>query len=156
MLVPNLTRSQVATADGSKLLAAMPIFLKLDSLVIQEKAKYAQEYYKKKLKSQLLADEFLKKRKKNSNDKNLATLELLVLESQNEVLLFEKEAIDKLASFELQLQQPYIEQINKAIAVVAKKLNYMQVIDIKMVSLLYMDPTADITDEIILEIMSQS
>jgi Skp family chaperone for outer membrane proteins len=57
----------------------------------------------------------------------------------------------KIEDYKSLILSPYYDRINKAIKAVAQRLKLKQVIDIQSVALAYLDPTSDITEEVIKE-----
>lgn len=147
--------AQLATLDSKKILSSIPEMAKLDTLVINETQKYSIEYEKKKIqvsKEYKIADSLYKlKPKEEATIKSIGKAQ----QSQKELQEYEVIASKKLTEYKNLLYKPYIEKVNSAIKIVAIRRKYQQVIDIWQVALAYLNPQADITEEVIKEIKHQ-
>lgn len=145
-------RAQLAMLNGQKVMASMPAFAKTDSLIAKETAGYSAEYNKKQLVlNQLVkvADSLYKlDSKANATIKAVSDVQV----ADKELKTFADAANKKLADYKLLLQKPYIDKVMAAIKAVAVRGKYMQVLDIAAISVLYLNPLTDITDQVIKEL----
>lgn len=147
--------AQVATLDSKKILATMPVFAKIDTLVLEETQKYTQEYAKKRYATQILlgiADSLYKKAPK---DKKTEEAVLAADKSQQEFTALEKTINQKLADYKNLILSPYYDKVNAAVKAVATRLKYSQVLDIQQVPFVYIDPSKDITEEVIKQLITK-
>lgn len=147
-----LSFSQTATINSKKVFEALPQMAKLDTLVTNENEKYIQEFGKKRALAQQefqQADSLYKLKPKDE-----ATIKAIekAQTAQKELQEFETMANKKVAEYKDLLYKPYLEKIDTAVKAVATRRKFMQVLDMQQVPFVYINPTSDITDEVIKEI----
>jgi len=141
--------AQLATLYSKKILATMPVFAKIDTLLQEESQRYVPEYAKKRNEVQTkiaIADSLYRVQPKSKQtDMALSAAE----KAQSEWADFEKKIQQKLMDYRNLLLTPYYDKVNAAVKAVAQRLKYSQVLDIQTVNFVYIDPARDITEEVI-------
>ena len=150
--VSSKASAQLATLNSNKVISSIPKIKQIDSLILDKQQAYAQQYNDKYFTTQkiLVAADSLNKIAPTTPEAATANQKADI--AQKELQLFEEEATKTVKTFRDSLMQPYYDRINLIIKAVAKKHNYKQVVDMQQVSLLYADPSADITEEVIVEL----
>lgn len=144
--------AQLATLNSSKVLSSIPVMSHLDSLISKKQQTFAQDYNDEYFKTQRLivtADSF-KKAAPSATETLTATKKAEM--AQKDLGLFETEANKIVKGYRDSLMQPYYNRVNAIIKEIAQKRNFKQVVDVQQVALLYADPSADITEEVIAEL----
>jgi Skp family chaperone for outer membrane proteins len=149
--VATASKAQVATVDSKKVFSSMPVFARIDTLVQTEADKYSQEYIKKKLKAQLLLTTIDSLKRLPATEAN-GELTKRAQTAVQEFRDYEAGANKKIEEYKEILLKPYVDQVNRAIKITAKRLKYKQVLDVQQVSLAYIDVSGDITEAVIAEL----
>lgn len=146
-------QSKIGHVDTQALLDTMPSRKIVESEII----KFEQEGYEE---LQVMYDDLQAALAKYQNDK--ANMNVMKMQIEEEKLAKKEQAIqvrsqeleDQLRRYSESLQQPMYERIKKAVKIVAerKKLNYV-LNNQEFVLLLYADEVANITDEVIVELL---
>lgn len=151
LLSTSIAHAQVATLDSKKIMATLPVFQKIDTLVQEESMKYSAEYRSKLELAQKLSDSA---RRLPESPKTLGKSAQLAEQAEkaaSDFKQYEQKVMKKIEEYKALILSPYYEKINKAIKAVALRLKYKQVMDIQSVSFAYLDPSADITEDVIKE-----
>lgn len=145
-------KAQVAVVNSQKIMASIKEFAKIDTLVAKETASYQSEFSKKQQQLNLLivAADSLNKidQKAESTLKAIAIAQAADKELKN----YLEQANKKIADYKNLLTKPYSDKVMAAIKYVAVRGKYMQVIDSVTVSILYVNPLSDITQQVITEL----
>lgn len=148
------SQAQVATVDSKKIMATMPVFSQIDTLVQEETKKYVPDYKMKiEMTKKLIAkaDSLITVTK---NKKSLDGSHPILSEAQKaqqDFVSYEKKIQKKLEDYRSFILTPYYTKIDTAIKAVATKLKLKQVFDIQTTNFVFLDPGTDITDLVIRE-----
>ncbi|RZK93274.1 MAG: OmpH family outer membrane protein [Pedobacter sp.] len=148
-------KAQLAIINGKKVTASMSEFAKIDTAVAKETAGYSTEYKRKQvLLNKLIttADSLFKIDTKGAPTmKAIADAQI----ADRALKAYSETANKKLADFRELLTKPYTEKVMAAIKAVANRGKYMQVIDVSVVSMVYVNPLSDITTQVINELKAK-
>lgn len=145
-------KAQLAILNSQKVLASMKEFAQIDTLVAKETSGYVAEYNKKQValnKLVSVADSLFKLNAK------AATTTKAIADAQTankDLKTFGDMANQKITDYKQLLTKPYTDKVITAIKVVAVRAKYMQVLDSAAINVLYLNPLADITDQVIKEL----
>jgi Skp family chaperone for outer membrane proteins len=145
-------QAQVATVDSKKIMATMPVFAKIDTLVQEEYEKYTAQYNQKLELAKKLTQKSDSISKQTNPAATASSIEEALAEAkkaQDDFRAFEKKVQQKVTEYKSFILNPYYSKINAAVKEVAMRLKYKQVMDIQAVNFAYIDPLADITDLVI-------
>lgn len=154
LLMPIVYNAQTGAINSKKVIAAMPAIKKIDSLTAKEQNRIQQEYATKAYPLQQLQQkaeslkELDKQGKLTATQKEELTKTVTAFQEQNKTLQqWGEDAEKNYQEYKATLYQPYLDKISAAIkeVAIAKKLKTVQ----EVTSLLYVDPSADITEEVI-------
>lgn len=154
LLSTTIAHAQVATLDSKKIMATMPVFQKIDTLVQEESMKYSAEYRSKLELTQKLSDSarrFSESLNTSRKSQDFREVSEKAEKATADFKQYEQKVMKKIEEYKALILSPYYEKINKAIKAVALRLKYKQVMDIQSVSFAYLDPSADITEDVIKE-----
>lgn len=153
-LLGNASKSfaQLATVNSSKVLSSIPEIKKMDSLVLNKQQSFAKAYNDKYdvTKRLLSIADSLQKISSTSAETVVATTKFK--KAQKDLSKFEEEANKEVKEYSDSLMQPFYDRISTAIKVTAQNKSFKQVIDVQQVTFLYIDPTTDITEDVIVEL----
>ncbi len=145
-------KAQVATISTKNLFAGMPVFAKIDTLVEGEAGKYSQEFVKKKFRAQLLVTAVDSLKGLPAKSAELETATAAAQAAIKDFKEYEASANKRIADYKEVLLRPYLDKVEGAIKVVARRLKYKQVVDTEQVSFVYIDASADITEAVLAEL----
>lgn len=146
------TAAQVATIDSRKVLAAVPEMATLDTLVAKEQKGYVDAITIKINDGKAQQTAIEEMAKKNPKDPLLKAANEKLEAMAKEIREYNEKSGKKLEEYKNLLYKPYIDKINSAIKNVADRRKLMQVLDIQAVNIAYLNPSADITDDVIKEL----
>lgn len=146
------TAAQVATIDSRKVLAAVPEIAKVDTLVAKEQKGYVDAITIKINDGKAQQTAIEEMAKKNPKDPLLKAANEKLEAMAKEIREYNEKSGKKLEEYKNLLYKPYIDKINSAIKNVADRRKLMQVLDIQAVNIAYLNPSADITDDVIKEL----
>lgn len=152
LLASSKTFAQVATLNSSNVISSIPKIKQIDSLILDKQTAYAAQYNEKYFTTQKLIQAADSTIKLAPSSPEASTANQNAEIAQKELQLFEQEATQTVKSYRDSLMQPHYDRINAIIKEIAQKKGFKQVIDLQQVSLLYADPSVDITEEVILEL----
>ncbi|MDQ8006029.1 MAG: OmpH family outer membrane protein [Pedobacter sp.] len=146
------SKAQLAIVNGQKVIASMSEFAKIDTLVAKETAGYAAEYNKKQAALNKLVTQADSLYKLDAKAPNAIKAIGDAQTADKDLKAYGEMANKKIAEYKELLTKPYTEKVMAAIKTVALRGKYMQVLDSSTTSVLYLNPLADITDQVIKEI----
>jgi len=148
-------KAQLAVVNSQKVIASMKEFAKIDTLVAKETSSYTTEYNKKQAelnKLVIYADSLIKVDAKSAAATKAITL---AQTAEKDLKAYAEVANRKIAEYKQLLTKPYTDKVMAAIKAVALRAKYMQVLDSSTTNVLYLNPAADITQQVIKELLAK-
>lgn len=149
------SQAQLAVVNSQKVIASIKEFAKIDTLVAKETSSYTAEYGKKQAELNKLvvnADSLIKVDAKSADAVKAITM---AQTAEKDLKAYAEVANRKIAEYKQLLTKPYTEKVMAVIKAVAIRGKYMQVLDSSTTSVLYLNPLADITTQVIKELSAK-